>query len=55
VDIDELHLKVYPVALGKGVPLFGTPRPGAESGPGSSRYGRSRRTTVEWRGRLTND
>lgn len=24
-EIDELHLKVYPVTLGKGVPLFGTP------------------------------
>ena len=33
-EIDELHLKVYPVVLGKGVPLFGIPtqdsRPGLD-------------------------
>ena len=30
-EIDELHLKVYPVVLGKGVPLFGTPRADADT------------------------
>ena len=30
-EIDELHLKVYPVTLGKGVPLFGTARPDADT------------------------
>ncbi len=29
-EIDELHLKVYPVVLGKGVPLFGTQPSGAQ-------------------------